>query len=162
MAENNGGVGVSSGALLGGALEDASSSLLGGEDGGGGLGFGDDDAERLRVMVFSPRAMKEDISGTGGVRETALSSVGFSPGRFNFDSRRLRFLLLFPLDLGTWLARCCPMGESSLQDIKLSMCTQVLEWEQRIPTCIAAPGWFLGLVMIPVACDESVCARWQR
>jgi hypothetical protein len=56
-------------------------------------------------MELNPIVTKEDIWGHGGMKVDA-SSVA---------SRRLRFLLLFPLERLIWLTRYWPIGERRLQ-----------------------------------------------
>lgn len=93
----------------------------------GGFGFCDD-AWRVRVMVFNPTATKDEISGVGGTRDSVAVSAASL-----FESWCLRFLLLLPSDLAMWLVRCCPMGESSLADIKLSTSSSWREDKASLP-----------------------------
>jgi hypothetical protein len=62
---------------------------------GGRCGFDlCDKAWRRRVTVFNPTAMKDEISGIGG-----MGGPGESSPSCCFDSGLLRFLHLFPFDL---------------------------------------------------------------
>lgn len=56
-----------------------------------------DENSRLRVMEPNPTVRNDDISGDGGTEVDGAPSA--------FASRRLRFLVLLPLEEVTWLER---------------------------------------------------------
>ena len=68
-----------------------------------------DNLSRLRVTAFNPTTMKDVISGGGG------TIASFKTSFPSFSLALFRFLSLLPLDLTTWLARYCPIGESVLK-----------------------------------------------
>lgn len=93
----------------------------------GGFGFCED-SWRARVIELNPTVRKDEISGVGGIR----GSDGSSSSACFFASWRLRFLLLFPLDLVRWFARCWPMGESRLQNRTRRLSTSRFQRRERI------------------------------
>ena len=85
-------------------------------------------------MLLSPTTTKDEMSGTGGFDVSKGTSA-------NFASFLFRFLSRFPFEGAAYFKRCCPIGESILQELGYFASFGSIRF---MPTCIEVQGEYLA------------------